>query len=125
MSSMEMRKVLLWIYLLMSLPEKHMSPGERQITQPLRPLPTKDRPTLHSHHLTSTTTHTLVIRHHQLQGLQTLPPIHTFKTPNRTLTSLPKCQQGTKRVQADYLVPSHSLQAGTTPQMDQPTQAPA
>lgn len=125
MSSMEMRKVPLWIYLPMSLLEKRMSPGEPQITQPLRLPPTKDRPTLHSHHLTSMTTHTLVIRHHQLQCLQTLPPMYTFKTPNHTLSSLPKCQQGTKKVQADYLVLSHSLRAGTTPQMDQPTQAPA
>src|ERR1700722_385769 len=125
MSSMEMRKVLLWTCPLMSLLEKHMSPGERQISQPLRPPPTKDHPTLHSHHLTSMTTHTLVIHHHQLQCLQTLPPMHTFKTPNHMLRSLLKCQQGTKRVQADYLVPSHSLRAGTTPQLDQQTLAPA
>jgi len=125
MSSMEMRKVPLWIYLLMSLLEKRMSPRERQITQPLRPPPIKDRPTLHSHHPTSMRTHTLVTHHHQLQCLQTLPPMHTFKTPIHMLSSLLKYQQGTKRVQADYLVPSHSPRAGTTPQMDQQTLAPA
>src|SRR5436305_12337750 len=48
MSSMEMRKVPLWFYLLMSLQEKRMSLGAPQITQPLPPPPTKDRPTLHS-----------------------------------------------------------------------------
>jgi hypothetical protein len=126
MSSMEMRMVSLWIYLLMSLPEKRMSLGEPQIIQLLQPPPTKDRHTLHSRHLTSMTIHTLVIHHHhQLRCLQTLPPMHTFKTPNHTLSSLPKCQQGTKKVQVDYLVPFHSLRAGTTPQVDQPTQAPA
>ena len=61
----------------------------------------------------------------QLQCLQTLPPMHTFKTPIHMLSSLLKCRQGTKRVQAVYLVPSRSLRAGTTPQMDKQTLVPA